>query len=66
MKQKLLVWKANLLSLAARAVLVKHVSSTIPNYVMQSNQLPGKIIEGIDRVNRNFLWGPSNITKKMH
>lgn len=54
-KQKLADWKANLLSLAGRSILVKHVSSTIPNYVMQSAQLPNKIIEGIDRVNRNFL-----------
>ena len=33
-KQKLVGWKANFLSLAGRSILVKHVSSTIPNYVM--------------------------------
>ncbi|KAK9988172.1 hypothetical protein SO802_028411 [Lithocarpus litseifolius] len=65
-KQKLAGWKANLLSLAGRSILVKHVSSTIPNYVMQSAHLPSKIIEGIDRVNRNFLWGSSDSGKKMH
>ena len=65
-KQKLAGWKANLLSLAGRSVLVKHVSSTIPNYVMQSAHLPNKIIEGIDRVNRNFLWGLTDSVKKMH
>ena len=54
-KQKLSSWQANLLSLVGRAVLVKHLSSTIPNYVMQYAYLPGKISEGIDRVNRNFL-----------
>ena len=54
-KQKLAGWKANLLSLAGRSALVKHVSSTIPNYVMQCGHLPHKITEGIDRVNRNFL-----------
>ncbi|XP_065622049.1 uncharacterized protein LOC111985840 [Quercus suber] len=63
---KYLGWKANLLSLAGRAVLIKHVSSTIPNYVMQCNQLPGKIIVGIDRVNRNFLWGSLDTTRKVH
>ena len=64
--QKMSGWKSNLLSLAGRAVLVKHVSSTIPNYVMQCNHLPGKIIDGIDRVNRNFLWGSSDTVRKMH
>ena len=54
-KQKLAGWKANLLSLAGRSVLVKHVSSTIPNNVMHCAHLPNKITEGIDRVNRNFL-----------
>ena len=54
-KQKLAGWKANLLSLAGRSALMKHVSSTIPNYVMQCDHLPNKIIEGIDRVNTNFL-----------
>ena len=54
------------MSLAGRSVLVKHVSSTIPNYVMQCNPLPNKISEGIDRVNRNFLWGSTDSVKKMH
>ena len=65
-KQKLAGWKANLLSMVGRTVLVRHVSSTIPNYVMQSALLPNKIIEGIDRVNRNFLWGSTESVKKMH
>ena len=65
-KQKLSGWKANLWSLAGRVVLVKHVSSTIPNYVMQCNHLLSKIIDGIDRVNRNFLWGSSKMARKVH
>ncbi|KAL0012167.1 hypothetical protein SO802_007275 [Lithocarpus litseifolius] len=65
-KQKLAGWKVNLLSLVGRLILVKHVSSTIPNYVMQSAYLSSKIIEGIDRVNRNFLWGSPDSVRKMH
>ena len=33
---------------------------------MQCAYLPGKISEGIDRVNRNFLWGSSETAKKTH
>ena len=33
---------------------------------MQCAQLPIRILDGIDRVNRNFLWGSSETTKKVH
>lgn len=65
-KTKLVGWKANPLSMAGRSVLIQAVSSTIPAYVMQSRMLPGKVLEGTDRVNRNFLWGSSDNSKKMH
>ena len=65
-KQKLSGWKASMLSLAGRTVLIQASSAAIPSYVMQCSSLPGKILEGIDRVNRNFLWGSSEEKKKMH
>ena len=46
-KRKLGGWKANL--------LIQASISTIPAYFMQSNFLPNKVLEGIDRVNINFL-----------
>ena len=57
MKNKLAGWKANLLSLAGRMVLIQASSSAIPAYVMQCAQLPVRFLDGIDWVNRNFLWG---------
>ena len=54
-KKKLAGWKANMLSMAGRMVLIQASTSTIPSYVMQSNFLPNKILSDIDRVNRNFL-----------
>ena len=59
-------WKANLLSLAGRAVLIQVSTSTIPNYIMQYMALPKKLLDNIDRVNRNFLWGSTNEAKKVH
>ena len=58
-KTKLAGWKANLLFLAGRAVLVQASSAAILAYVMQCTHILNKILEGIDRVNRNFLWGSS-------
>ena len=65
-KHKLAGWKANLLSLAGRAVLIQALTSTIPAYVMQCTALPERLLNNIDRVNRNFLWGSSENTKKTH
>ena len=53
--RKLAGWKANYLSFASRAVLVKLVMSAIPNYVMQGLALLVHLCEKLDRVNRNFL-----------
>ena len=66
MKSKLAGWKANLLSMVGRAVLIQASSSAILAYVMQSNLLPNKVLEGIDRVNRNFLWGSAENKRKLH
>ena len=63
-KSKLFGWKANLLSMAGRSVLIQAASSTISSYVMQRCMLLEKVLEGIDRVNRSFLWGSSDNHKK--
>ena len=65
-KQKLAGWKANPLSLAGRIVLSQASSLTILSYVMQCALLPNKILEGIDQVNWNFLWGSSETVRKIH
>ena len=65
-KQKLSEWKVNMLSLAGWLVLIQASLVVIPSYVMQCAYLPGKILDGVDRVNRNFLWGSSDSTKKVH
>ena len=43
-KCKLAGWKANLLSMAGRAVLIPASSSAIPAYIMQCNLLLGKVL----------------------
>ena len=65
-KSKLAGWKANLLSMAGRVVLIQASSSAVPAYIMQSHLLPSKVLDGIDQVNRNFLWGSTKSKGKMH
>ena len=33
---------------------------------MQGTYLPGRILDNMDRVNRNFLWGSSETMRKIH
>lgn len=61
MQSRLAGWKANLLSLAGRLVLTQSVISTIPNYYMQCVALPPKVIQNVDRISKNFLWGHRKI-----
>ena len=54
-KSKLAGLKTNLLSMARRAIQIQASFSVVPAYIMQSNLLPSKVLDGSDRVNRNFL-----------
>ncbi|KAI8563661.1 hypothetical protein RHMOL_Rhmol03G0126400 [Rhododendron molle] len=65
-QNRLAGWVANTLMLAGRSTLVRHVSSTIPNYTMQTMHLPSSVCDRLDRINRNFLWGDTTGGKRMH
>lgn len=65
-QRRLAGWKANVLNLAGRATLVQSVTSTIPNYTMQTMEIPVSVCDNLDRINRNFLRGDTDSTKKIH
>jgi ribonuclease HI len=63
---KLSGWKARLLTLPGRAILIQSVSEAIPAYVMQCTPLPAKVCDNLDALNRNFLWGSTADKRKLH
>jgi hypothetical protein len=63
---KLSSWKAKLLSLAGRVILVQSVTFAIPAYYMQNVALPIRVCFNLDKLNRDFLWGSTDERKKMH
>ncbi|KAK4482042.1 hypothetical protein RD792_012965 [Penstemon davidsonii] len=64
--KRLSAWKAKLLSLAGRTTLIKSVTSSIPNHVMQSAWLPETTCAQLDKLNRNFLWSSDITQRKLH
>lgn len=55
-QQKLAGWKHRMLSWAARLLLIRTVTSTIPGYVMGVCRLPARTIEDLEKINRRFFW----------
>lgn len=45
------------MSMAARALLIKSVTSTIPSYVMQTVKLPVATVQQLEKVIRGFFLG---------
>lgn len=40
--------------------------SSIPAYFMQTNLLPGRILDSMDKISRDFIWGSTPEKKKLH
>ena len=55
-----------MLSMAGRVVLSQAVISAVPSNVMQGCVLSSRVLNSLDRINRNFLWGFTESAKKMH
>lgn len=55
-----------MLLMAGRVILSQSVILAIPSYVMQGCVLPVRVLNHLDRTNRDFLWGVSELGKKMH
>lgn len=66
LEKKLAGWKSDSLNLTGRSTMVQSVTSTTPNYTMQTVALPTPIINQIDKINRNFLWGDTSNKKRIH
>ncbi|KAL0011948.1 hypothetical protein SO802_007056 [Lithocarpus litseifolius] len=55
-----------MLSMAGRVILSQAVISAIPSYVMQGCMLPSRVLNSLDKINRNFVWGSTDSIKKMY
>ncbi|CAL5336186.1 unnamed protein product [Camellia sinensis] len=65
-KKKLASWKRRFLSFAGRLTLIKSGLSNLPVYFLSIFKLPIGVAKTIDRIQSNFLWGGSEVLRKIH
>ncbi|CAL5365331.1 unnamed protein product [Camellia sinensis] len=65
-KKKLASWKRRFLSFAGRLTLIKSGLSNLPVYFLSIFKLPIGVAKTIDRIQSNFLWGGSEVQRKIH
>ncbi|CAK8537034.1 unnamed protein product [Lathyrus sativus] len=58
--------KASSLLFAGQTILAKSVLEAIPIYPMMTNLLPKACIKEIQKMQRNFIWGDTTSSKKLH
>ncbi|XP_022014398.1 uncharacterized protein LOC110913887 [Helianthus annuus] len=62
---KLSKWKAKFLSLAGRVTLAKLVLGSLPSYFLSLFVAPKCVINKLEKIRRDFVWGFSGSIKKM-
>lgn len=51
-------------TMGGRVVIAQFVLSDTPTYMMQGYILPTRILNNLDKVNCNFVWGSTEEKKK--
>lgn len=65
-RNKLSGWKADHLSFTGRVTLSKAVIQAIPVYTMMTMPIPKSCLNEIQRLQRRFVWGDNNQSRKWH
>ncbi|CAN1256031.1 Putative ribonuclease H protein At1g65750 [Linum perenne] len=65
-RNRLQGWKARLLSLGGRLVLLKSVLSNLPIYFLSILKAPSSVISKLEAIQNRFLWGGTDEIRKIH
>ncbi|KAJ0929069.1 putative reverse transcriptase zinc-binding domain-containing protein [Helianthus annuus] len=63
--KKLSSWKARNLSFAGRVTLAKSVLGSLPSYYLSLFHAPRVVINKLERLRRDFVWGKSGMGQKL-
>ncbi|KAJ0442970.1 putative RNA-directed DNA polymerase [Helianthus annuus] len=64
-KKRLAIWKAKTLSFGGRLTLIKSVLNALPTYFFSLYKAPSGIIDQLERLRREFLWGITPEKRKL-
>ncbi|KAJ0883842.1 putative RNA-directed DNA polymerase [Helianthus annuus] len=64
-RKRLAVWKANTLSFGGRITLVRSVLNALPTYYFSLYKAPSQVINQLEKLRREFLWGATPEQGKM-
>src|ERR1043165_4815599 len=59
-KNRLSSWKAKILSIGGRLVLIKSVLESLPVYYLSLYKAPKAVIDSMEAIMRRFLWAGSD------
>ncbi|GKU91159.1 hypothetical protein SLEP1_g5069 [Rubroshorea leprosula] len=65
-RKKLSTWKGKHLSIGVRIMLINSVLSSLPVFLMSIYKIPSGIVNSIDKMRRNFLWGGEGEGRKIN
>lgn len=63
MSKRLSSWKRNYISLGGRIELIKSTLSNLPTYYLSIFKAPSKVIQSIEKMQRDFIWEPGDKRK---
>lgn len=65
-RSRLASWKRRYISFGGRVVLIKSVLCSLPIFYMSLFKMPEGVIKSIESIQAKFLWGGSDLKKKLH
>ncbi|XVF26359.1 hypothetical protein REPUB_Repub14bG0009100 [Reevesia pubescens] len=65
-RQKLETWRGKLLSQGGRLILLRHVLSSLPIYLLLVLNIPDKVLNILNSLMSNFFWGISEFGLRRH
>ena len=65
-QKRLASWKMQYISKGGRLTLIRNTLSSLPIYYLSLFYMPQKVCARLERIQKQFLWGGSNLEKKPH
>lgn len=64
--KKLSIWKRQYISKGGTVTLIRSTISNLPIYLLSLFRKPLKVKERLEKMQRSFLWGESDLPRKFH